>query len=143
MQSSETLSYKIASFMERRSGWIILSTIVITALLTIPLLTMAPDENASENPGGQVFDLQDDIDERFPPAVHSAGIVVEARGEDVLTQKALGSYTRTQKGCGRPTGQANWPRPDWKLSPSFSRSTLLNLNVLLWGSTPWPTRYRR
>ena len=68
MQSSETLSYKIASFMERRSGWIILSTIVITALLTIPLLTMAPDENASENPGGQVFDLQDDIDERFPPA---------------------------------------------------------------------------
>ena len=89
MQSSETLSYKIAGFMERRSGSLILSMIVITALLIIPVLTMAPDENASENPGGEVFDLQDDIEERFPPAVHSAGIIVEARGEDVLTQKAL------------------------------------------------------
>ena len=98
MQTSETISYKIASFMERRSGWFILSTIVITALLIIPLLTMAPDENASENPGGQVFDLQDDIDERFPPAVHSAGIIVESRGEDVLTQKALWElYQNTER----------------------------------------------
>jgi len=84
MQNSDTLSYKIASFMERRSGWFILSIIVITALLIIPVLTMAPDELASDNPGGQVFDLQDDIDDRFPPAFHRAGIIVEARGEDVL-----------------------------------------------------------
>ena len=99
MQSSETLSYKIAGFMERRSGSLILSMIVITALLTIPLLTMAPDENASENPGGQVFDLQADIEDRFPPAVHSAGIIVEARGgEDVLTQKALWElYQNTER----------------------------------------------
>ena len=98
MHESETLSYRIASFMERKSGWIILSMIVITALLIIPVLTMVPDENASENPGGQVFDLQDDIDDRFPPAVHSAGIVVEARGEDVLTQKALWElYQNTEK----------------------------------------------
>ena len=76
MQSTETLSYRIASFMERRSGWLILSMVVITVLLIIPVLTMAPDENASENPGGQVFDLQDDIDDRFPPAAHSAGIIV-------------------------------------------------------------------
>ena len=98
MQSSETLSYKIASFMERRSGWFILSMVVITALLIIPVLTMAPDENASENPGGQVFDLQDDIDDRFPPAAHNAGIIVESRGEDVLTQKALWElYQNTER----------------------------------------------
>jgi predicted RND superfamily exporter protein len=98
MDNNETLSYKIAGIMERRSGWFILSIIVITALLTIPVLTMAPDENASENPGGQVFDLQDDIDERFPPAFHSAGIIVEARGEDVLTQKALWElYQNTER----------------------------------------------
>ena len=98
MHESETLSYRIAGFMERRSGWIILSMVVITALLIIPVLTMVPDENASENPGGQVFDLQDDIDDRFPPAVHSAGIVVEARGEDVLTQKALWElYQNTER----------------------------------------------
>ena len=98
MQSTETLSYRIASFMERRSGWLILSMIVVTVLLIIPVLTMAPDENASENPGGQVFDLQDDIDDRFPPAAHSAGIIVEARGEDVLTQKALWElYQNTER----------------------------------------------
>ena len=59
---------------------------------------MAPDENASENPGGQVFDLQDDIDDRFPPAAHSSGIIVEARGGDVLTQKALWElYRNTER----------------------------------------------
>ena len=36
-----------------------------------------------------MFDLQEDIDQRFPPSVHSAGIIVEARDGDVLTQKAL------------------------------------------------------
>ena len=98
MQENETISHRIAGHMERRSGWFILSVIVITALLTIPVLTMAPDENASENPGGQVFDLQDDIDDRFPPAFHSAGIIVEARGEDVLTQKALWElYQNTER----------------------------------------------
>ena len=98
MQNSETLSYRIASFMERKSGWIILAMIVITALLTIPVLTMAPDESASENPGGEVFDLQEDIDERFQQAVHNAGIIVESRGEDVLTQKALWElYQNTER----------------------------------------------
>ena len=98
IQTSETLSYRIASFMERRSGWFILSIIVITVLLIIPVLTMAPDENASENPGGKVFDLQDDIEDRFPPAVHSAGIIVESRGEDVLTQKAFWElYQNTER----------------------------------------------
>ena len=98
MQSRETLSYRTASFMEHRSGLLILATVVITALLIIPLLTMAPDENASENPGGQVFDLQDDIEDRFPPAVHSAGFILEARGEDVLTQRALWElYQNTER----------------------------------------------
>ena len=98
MQNSESISHRTAGFMERRSGWLILATIVVTALLTIPVLTMAPDENASENPGGQVFDLQDDIEDRFPPSVHSAGIIVEARGEDVLTQKALWElYQNTER----------------------------------------------
>ena len=98
MQESETVSARVASFMERRSGLLILSMIVITALLTIPLLTMAPDENASENPGGPVFDLQDDIEDRFPPAFHSAGIIAESRGEDILTQKALWElYQNTER----------------------------------------------
>ena len=89
MQNSDSFSLRTAAFLEERSAWVILATVVVTALLVFPLLTMAPDENASENPGGQVFDLQDDIDDRFAPAVHSAGLVVESRGDDILTQKAL------------------------------------------------------
>ena len=98
MQDSETLSYRSASFLERMSGWFILAILAITALLIIPLLTMAPEEEASDNPGGQVFDLQEDIDQRFPPSVHSAGIIVEARGEDVLTQNVLWElYQNTER----------------------------------------------
>ena len=98
MQNSDSFSLKTAAFLERRSAWVIIATVVVTALLVFPVLTMAQDENASENPGGQVFDLQDDIDDRFAPAVHSAGIVVESRGDDILTQKALFKlYENTQR----------------------------------------------
>ena len=89
---------RVSAFLEQRSGSVILGVLIATLLLIIPLLTMAPDENASENPGGQVFDLQDDIDVRFPPAALSAGIIVEARGEDVLTQKSLWElYQNTER----------------------------------------------
>ena len=80
---------KSSAFLERHSGWVILGVIVITSLLVIPLLTMVPEEDASGDPGGQVFDLQEDIDQRFPPSVHSFGMIVEARDGDVLTQKVL------------------------------------------------------
>ena len=90
MQGEQGLSAKVGAALDRRSGWFILAILAITALLVIPLLTMAPEEEASDNPGGQVFDLQEDIDQRFPPSVHSAGIIVEASpGEDVLTQQVL------------------------------------------------------
>ena len=98
MQPAETLSYKIGSILERRSGRFLFAILAISTMLVIPLLTMAPEEEASGDPGGQVFDLQEDIDQRFPSAVHSAGFIVEAKDGDVLTQKTLWElYQNTQK----------------------------------------------
>ena len=42
MQEAETVSGRIASTMERRSGWFILAIVAITALLVIPMVLMAP-----------------------------------------------------------------------------------------------------
>ena len=87
-----------SAFLERHSGWMILGALVITLLLVIPLLTMVPEEDASGDPGGLVYDLQEEIDQRFPPSVHTIGMIVEARDGDILTQKALWElYRNTER----------------------------------------------
>jgi predicted RND superfamily exporter protein len=89
---------KISAFLEQHSGWVILGVIVITLLLVIPFLTMAPNEDASGNAGGRVFDLQEKIDQRFPPSTHTIGIIVEARNGDILTQGGLWElYKNTER----------------------------------------------
>ena len=89
MQEPATLSHKVASLLERRSGWFLLAILATTVLLAIPMITMAPDESASDNPGGLVYDVEDLVNSTLPPRVHSAGFVVEARGGDILTQAPL------------------------------------------------------
>ena len=97
MKSSESLSQRAANFLERRSGWLILGVVAITALLAVPMVTMIPDENASDNPGGEVFDLEDLVDEKLEPPFYNNGFVVEARGGDVVTQAPLWElYQNTQ-----------------------------------------------
>ena len=61
----------------------------LTLLLLIPLLAMDTDDVASSDPSSNVFDLQDDIDRRFPPVIHANSFIVESRGDDILTQDAL------------------------------------------------------
>ena len=59
---------------------------------------MSPDEDASSDPGGDVFDLQDDLGDWFKTIVHDQNYVIEARGEDVLTQAVLWElYQNTQE----------------------------------------------
>ena len=72
MHESQTFSYQVASFRERRSGWFILAILAITALLAIPMVVLAPDEQASDNPGGAVYDLQDLVSTTFSSRVHGA-----------------------------------------------------------------------
>ena len=91
-------SEKVVDTLESYSGRIILAAVAITLLLVIPLMAMAPDDDASSDPGGDVFELQDDIDDRFESLIHSNGYIVEARGKDVLTQAVLWElYQNTQE----------------------------------------------
>ena len=80
---------RLTDLLDRYSGRFILAAVALTLLLVIPLVAMAPEDDASSDPGGDVIDLQDDIDDRFESLIHANGYIVEARGEDMLTQAVL------------------------------------------------------
>ena len=93
-RSSEGLSKaraldRIGVFVQNRSIWVILTLLVLTTLLLIPLLFMSPTETASDHPGGEVFDIRAMKEEKLPPAVHYIVFVVEAKDGDILTQEEL------------------------------------------------------
>ncbi|MGA1820129.1 MAG: efflux RND transporter permease subunit [Thermoplasmatota archaeon] len=75
--------------MEKRAVWIVIFTIAVTMVLLVPLLFMAPDRQASGEPGGEVFDIAEKIDDRLPPANLYSGFILEAKGGDALTQQVL------------------------------------------------------
>ncbi|MEM7094605.1 MAG: MMPL family transporter [Actinomycetota bacterium] len=77
------------SQLERRTGRLVLAVLVVTAALVVPFLTMTPDESASTEPGGAVFDARDRIDERFVSSVFFTGVIGEAEGGDVLLAEPL------------------------------------------------------
>lgn len=88
---------KTGSLLERYSGRYIIAGLALTLLLMVPLVAMSPDEDASSDPGGAVFELQDDLDDRFESLIHGQGYIVEARDGDVLTQPVLWElYQNTQ-----------------------------------------------
>ena len=80
---------KTVSFLAERSTVVIIISLLVTLLLLYPLLQMAPSEQASPNPPGEVYDLQADIDTKFPTPVHFAYFMLEARNGDVLTRDVL------------------------------------------------------
>ena len=95
---SRNRTAKIIETLERRSGLIILSALAVTLLLVVPLLAMAPDEQASADPTGDVFDLRTDIDDSFQPRIHSVFFIAESRTGDILTQAGLWElYQNTQE----------------------------------------------
>ena len=69
------------SQLERRTGKLLVLVAIVTAVLTVPFLAMAPDESASTEPGGAVFDARDRIDDRVFIAVPSPGASYGPIGE--------------------------------------------------------------
>lgn len=87
---------RIGSIVERRAGWIVIVTILVTLLLIFPLFFMAPDRQASGEPGGEVFDILDTMDEKLPPANMYSGFILEADSGDALTQEVLWELYRNE-----------------------------------------------
>ena len=62
---------------------------MVTGLLAVPLVLMAPEEQASQEPGGPVFDLQKKVNDRFRPRIHITSVIIEDRERDILRQEPL------------------------------------------------------
>ena len=75
--------------LQRHPGRVLAAVMVLTGLLLVPFLTMAPSEAASSEPNGDVFTARDRIDESFVSSVHGTLIVVEDEGGDFLRAAPL------------------------------------------------------
>ncbi len=87
----------ITTHLHRHPGRLIAAIAILTALLTVPFLTMAPETSASTEPTGDVFTARDRIDETFVSNVHPTLIIVEHESGDVLTVDALGSLLNAER----------------------------------------------
>ncbi len=100
----ETPSEKFSAFLERRSGWIVIGVVIVTLLLIVPLIALAPDEQASTEPDGPIFDLRDLVNERFPQALYVPSYILESPDGpdgDVLTQAALWELFQNEEALRR------------------------------------------
>jgi predicted RND superfamily exporter protein len=73
----------------KKSLLIVAITIGLSMILLLPLGLMTPDDRVTGNPKDEVFDLSDRIDDRMPAAYKYTGFIVEAKDDDILTQKEL------------------------------------------------------
>ena len=88
----------LANFVERRSLWLILGTLVITLLLLYPMLFMPPTEMASDNPTvSDVVKWSEEIEDIFPSEVYVMAFIIEARDGDILTQANLNELFQNEE----------------------------------------------
>jgi len=75
--------------IEQHAGRVLGVVALITALLVVPFLTMAPTESASTEPTGDVFTARDRVDESFVSSVKVAFFIVEHESGDLLRAEPL------------------------------------------------------
>ncbi|MEA2057847.1 MAG: MMPL family transporter, partial [Actinomycetota bacterium] len=80
---------RLFTAMAERPMIVIGAAILITALLAIPFLTMAPTTSASQEPGGPVFEARDAVQDRFVSSIFDVPIIIEARDGDLLRRASL------------------------------------------------------
>lgn len=73
----------------RHSGWVLVTALVLTAALALPMLLMPPKSFASREPTGPVVEAQRLVNERFSSRLHRVVFIVEATGGNLLTRDAL------------------------------------------------------
>jgi len=80
---------RISKWIAERATAVILASLLITAMLAIPFLTMEPEESASQEPSGAVFDARDKIEEEFSSSVFTTFLAIEDHEGDLLTADSL------------------------------------------------------
>lgn len=80
---------RLFTWMAERPMIVIGAAILVTALLAIPFLTMAPTTSASQEPGGPVFEARDAVQDRFVSSIFDVPIIIEARDGDLLRRASL------------------------------------------------------
>jgi len=75
--------------LTQHSTTVIAVILAITFLLVFPMVLLHPEDQASQEPGGPVFDLRDKTNAQFPPRLHIASFIVEDREGDLLRQAPL------------------------------------------------------
>ena len=131
-----TASEKLSAFLERRSGWIVVGVALGTLLLIIPLMALAPDEQASTEPGGPVFDLRDLVDERFPPALYVSSYILESPDGpdgDVLTQAALWELYQNEEALRRADERGELRPPKLEAQPYLFKGNNPNTQLPVHG----------
>ena len=68
---------------------ILIVTLFLTLLLISPLFFLAPKEQASPNPPDEVYELQEEIADKFPTPFHFASFVLQAKKGDVISREVL------------------------------------------------------
>ena len=77
------------NFLAERTLPVVGVVLIITLLLLYPMFQMAPSLQASPNPPGEVFELQQDINDKFPNSIHFTPFLLESRSGDALTPGVL------------------------------------------------------
>ena len=132
----DTASERFSVFLEKQSGRIVVGVLVATLLLIIPLIALAPDEQASTKPGGPVFDLLDLVDERFPPALYVPSYMLESLDGpdgDVLTQAVLWELYQNEKALRRADERVELRPPKLEAQPYLYRGNNPNTQLPIHG----------
>ncbi len=83
------LSARAGDRLASASGRVLVAFLLVTLALIPAAVFLGSDETASAEPGGEPFDLRDDIEARLASPVFPTGYLVEARGADILTRDPL------------------------------------------------------
>ena len=77
------------NFLAERTLLVVGVAMISTLFLLYPLFKMSPTLQASPNPPGEVFELQEDINNKFPNSIHFTPFLLESKYGDVLTPEVL------------------------------------------------------
>jgi hypothetical protein len=79
----------MADGVSKRAGAFVTVILIITGVMFFAFSTMEQDYDASSDPAGPAFEARTIIADEFTATAHQIPYIVEAKGDDVLSQEVL------------------------------------------------------